>query len=66
MTPLEKQKFLEQFGQPISTGKQMSNIPPITRNHMVIKKTKAMADGTPSFYTQGRTPFWPEDLEMDR
>ena len=33
---------------------------------MVIKKTKAMADGTPAFYTQGRTPFWPEDLEMDR
>lgn len=66
MTPLEKQKFLEQFGQPISTGKQMSNIPPITRNHMAIKKTKAMADGTPAFYTQGRTPFWLEDLEMDR
>lgn len=66
MTPLEKQKFLEQFGQPISTGKQMFNIPPITRNHMVIKKTKAMADGNPAFCTQGRKPFWPEDLAMDR
>lgn len=66
MTQLEKQKFLEQFGQPISTGKQMSNIPPITRNHMVIKKTKAMADGNPAFRMQGRKPFWPEDLAMDR
>lgn len=66
MTPLEKRKFFEQYGQPIAPqGKIFGHGTPGS-HRLHIPATKAIKDGHPAFESDGRVPFWPEDIAWDR
>lgn len=66
MTPIEKQKFLEQYGQPLAPQGKVTGFGTAGSHRLRIPATRAMKDGHPAFETDGRVPFWPEDIQFDQ
>lgn len=62
MTPLEKRKFLEQYGQPIAPQGKVFGHGNSGSRRLRIPETKAIKNGHPAFESDGRVPFWPEDI----
>lgn len=66
MTPLEKRKFFEQYGQPIAPQGKTFGHGTAGSCRLHIPATKAIKDGRPAFESDGRVPFWPEDIAWER